>query len=125
MSYSGTACGGGETHTVGGPHDDEAGRRCAIGFNPSSHEPTDKIKAFCATAMKAVMDERDKLRKPEPVEGGTYPDAREVAAYSDAMRCFATALTHLETAQMFAVKGLHTRKNAGPRRCLSSARSRS
>ena len=29
------------------------------------------------------------------------------------MRCYATALTHLEAAQMFAVKGLHAVKNAG------------
>ena len=75
MSYSGSACSGDETHSVGGSSTDEAGRRCAIGFNPSNHAPTEKIKSFCACAMKSVIDERDRVagefsnRKTE-LEGG-------------------------------------------------------
>ena len=110
MSYWGSASTGGKEHEVSGAHEDEAGRRCAIGFNPGEHQATDKIKGFCATAMKAVTDERDKLRRPEMSE---KTDVREIEAYNDAHRCFATALTHLQFASMMGVSGLHTRKNIG------------
>ena len=109
MSYTATASTGAKNHSISGSHDDEAARRCALGFNPSGHEPTEKIKAFHAAAMKAVIDERAKLIRPDDVPG----NEAEIAGYNDAMRGFATALTHLETAQMFAVKALHARKNAG------------
>ena len=109
MTYSGSACTGGNTHSVSGPHEDEAGRRCGIGFNPGEHQATDKVKGFFACAMKAVIDERDKLTR----HGNGPTDHQELVAYGDAMRCFATALTQLEHGQMMAVKGLHTRKNAG------------
>ena len=108
MTYSASVHTGSHSHNVSGAHDDEAGRRCAMHFNPSAPRPTDKIKSFHAAAMKAVIDERNSIAKP--ADDAT---SAEKAAYGDAMRCFATALTHLETAQMFAVKGLHTRSNAG------------
>ena len=119
MSYSGSACSGEETHSVGGSSTDEAGRRCAIGFNPSGHKPTDKIKSFCACAMKAVIDERAEMasafsnRKEELAGKGQPVPQNEIDGHNDAMRGFATALTHLETGQMFAVKALHAPKNAG------------
>ena len=119
MSYSGSACSGEEIHNVGGSSTDEAGRRCAIGFNPSNHAPTDKIKSFCACAMKAVIDERNSMvgkfsnRKEELAGKGQPVPQAEIDGNNDAMRCFATALTQLEHAQMIAVKGLHAPKNAG------------
>ena len=97
----------GEEIHVGAPHDGEAGRRCALGFNPSGDFATDKIKGFHAAAMQSVIDQRDQLAQPD-VDASTA----EKAGYHDAMRCFATALTHLEAAQMFAVKGRHAPKNA-------------
>ena len=119
MSYSARVHGGGPEYSVSGSGTDEAGRRCALHFNPGSHEPTEKIKLFCAAAMKAIIDEGTRIhndfqaRIAEIKEKGLIlPDA-EQEAYGDAMRCFATALTHLEAGQMFAVKGLHTRANAG------------
>ena len=111
MSFSVTANHAGNTHTVGGASDGEAGRRCALGFNPSGHVPTDAIKTFCAGAMAAVIKAREETPKPM----GSFPQA-EKAAYADAMRCFAHALTLIEDAQMAAVKGLHTRANAGVNR---------
>ena len=82
----------------------EATRRCALAFNPSAHMPTARLKAFFAAAMQAVDDERQALLETEPPA---------TTGHGDAMRCFATAMTHLEAAQMFAVKGLHARANAG------------
>ena len=101
--------------------DGEAGRRCDLGFNPGNHAPTHKIKLACAAAMQSVINERDATiakyakRDQELGEKGEKMPTREYEAHGDALRCFATALTHLETAQMFAVKGLHTRANAGVR----------
>ena len=42
-------------------------------------------------------------------DGVTYladPTPADRARHADAMRCFATALTHIESGQMFAVKGV-------------------
>ena len=55
MTYWGSASTGGKKHEVSGPHEDEAGRRCGIGFNPGEHQATDKVKGFFACAMKAVI----------------------------------------------------------------------
>ena len=95
-------------HSVTGSSFEESSRRCAMSFNPGKHEPTEKIKGFVAAAMESVIEQRDKV----PPLGEGSSDA-ERKAHGDSMRCFATALTHLESAQMFAVKGLHTRANAG------------
>ena len=112
MSFSATYRGpgvDGEVH-VGGMHNEEAGRRCAIGFNPSGHAPTALIKGFCAAAMQSVIEAREVMRREFDSRDST---AAESVGFNDAMRCYATALTHLEAAQMFAVKGLHAVKNAG------------
>ena len=121
MSYYVRGSTGGEEHSVSGSSTDEAGRRCALGFNPGNHEPTEKIKLFCAGAMRAVIDERERIledhteRQREVNRSDTLLSESEVDAFEDSMRCFATALDHLEAAQMVAVKGLHTKANAGIR----------
>lgn len=118
MSYQATFSDANGSHTIGG-HDDEACRRCAMGFNPSGDEATHKIKGFCVGAMRVILDERERMqgvfqeRKQELEDGGGIMPQVEIDGHNDAMRCFATALTHLETGQMFAVKGLHAPKNAG------------
>ena len=96
--------------SVSGDVFDEAARRCGVKFNPGGHLATDMVKGFCTAAMRSVMDERDRMC--EKARGSEMTEA-DSAAHSDMMRCMATALTHLEAAQMFAVKGLHTRANAG------------
>ena len=119
MSYWVHAGHGDFNHDVSGSGTDEAGRRCALGFNPGTHEATDKIKVMCAGAMKAIIDERTaahdafQKRVAEVKEKGQILRDAEQEAYGDAMRCFATALTDIEKAQMAGVKGLHTRANAG------------
>ena len=96
------------THRVSASLTDEAGSRCGLSFNPGGHLGTEKVKGFSAAAMQAVIDERNQI-SPLP----EHATAAEKAARAASMRCCATALTHLETAQMFAVKALHTRANAG------------
>ena len=94
----------------------EAERRCTLGFNPGGHAPTLVVKAFHAAAMQAVVDQRQAIhdRRNELLErlhGDEIPHIE--AGHQDAMRNMATALTHLETAQMYALKGLHALTNAG------------
>lgn len=95
-------------HNVSGPSHGEAGSCVALAFNPGGDKATDKVKLAHAVAMQTLIDERNTTAKPDE----TAP-AAEHAAYGAKMRCIATALTHLETAQMFGVKALHTRSNAG------------
>lgn len=114
MSYWVHAGHGDFNHDVSGSGTDEAGRRCALGFNPGTHEATDKVKVMCAGAMKAIIDEREKARTAyQTMREGKGVNELEVEAYVDAMRCFDTALADIEKAQMAGVKGLHTRANAG------------
>ena len=111
MRFSATYRGAGvdgEVH-VGAVHTEEAGRRSAISFNPSGHEPTAKIKGFCAAAMQSILDEKARMKTEFDSHDHTV---QESVGFNDSMRCFATAMTHLEAAQMFAVKGLHAVKNA-------------
>ena len=63
--------------------------RCGVGFNPSSNEEVDILKVLSA----ALMDHIASLKELHEGDG-------------DAQRCFSTAQTQLEAAQMFAVKGL-------------------
>ena len=119
MSYSLSGNHGGPVYTIGGSSNDEAARRCALQFNPGGHEPTEKVKVFCTGAMKAIADERDRVRaehlqRNEALErdGKRVPDD-EIEAYNDAMRAFATAMTDIQKGSMMAVSGLHTRTNAG------------
>lgn len=105
----------GRDYVVTGTGTGEIGARCALKFNPGHHAPTEAVKVFCAGAMQAIADQRDQLKaqwdkKAQETEGkapATYGPGE-----MDALRCIATALTHLETAQMFAVKGLHAVENA-------------
>ena len=65
--------------------------RCGVDFNPSGNQEVDNIKGISAGLMQLF--------------GLLQNEARERADY-DGTRCFKTAMTHLEAAQMFAVKGL-------------------
>ena len=67
----------------------EAWRRCGVSFNPSQDERVERIKALAAGLMQVIDEEMTALG---PSDG-------------DGKRCMATAKTHLEAAQMFAVKG--------------------
>ena len=72
---------------------------------------TELVRVAHAAAMQALIEQRNQTKPPSP-----FPEvatAEERAAHSARMRCIATALTHLETAQMFAVRALHTAANAG------------
>ena len=68
------------------------------------------IKGFCAAAMQSVIEAREVMRREFDSRDAT---AAESVGFNDAMRCYATALTHLEAAQMFAVKGLTRRQERG------------
>lgn len=109
MSFSATFRGpNGQHHSVGGDSAGEAGRRATLSHNPDELASVSEIKGFAAAAMQAVTNHRDAT--PEPAQDAS---PRERAAYGDAMRNFATALTYLEAAKMFAVNGVFARKNAG------------
>ena len=68
----------------------------------------EKVKGFFAASMQSVIDVRNSI-PPLPATA----TAEHKAAHGDWMRCCATALTELETGQMFAVRALFTRSNAG------------
>ena len=61
--------------------------RCGVAFNPSGDVQIERMKLICAAAMQ---------------EMGAY----EASPNPDMRRCMETAMSHLEAAQMFAVKGL-------------------
>ena len=77
-------------HSVGGA-------RAGIKFNPDSHPGVRKLKALAGAFMEACHQE---MQNRDADDG-------------DGKRCLATAMTHAESAQMFAVKGLFARRNAG------------
>jgi hypothetical protein len=58
-------------------------------FNPSASSAVDQIKSACADLITA------------------FDEARATAS-PDAARCYSLAITHIETAAMFAVKGATT-----------------
>ena len=73
------------------------GARAGIKFNPSDHVGTRKLKALAAAFIEACHQEQKNLHDDD----------------SDGRRCMDTAMTQAESAQMFAVKGLFARRNAG------------
>jgi len=62
--------------------------RCHINFNPSSDDKIGTFKRMMADAIDYCNNERLESLDPE------------------AQRCFAIAMNELETAQMYAVKGI-------------------
>jgi hypothetical protein len=63
-------------------------KRCHINFNPSSDDKIGTFKRMMAEAIDYCNDELNNTEDPE------------------ARRCFSIAMTELETAQMYAVKGI-------------------
>lgn len=72
-------------------------RRCGVSFNPSDDRRVTLLKGLSAGLMQAIADEMLAL---DPGD-------------ADGKRCMATAMTHLEAAQMFAVKGLFAKPAPG------------
>jgi hypothetical protein len=68
-------------------------KRCHIDFNPSSD---DKIGAF-KRMMADAIDFLDQERLESVLSGEEYLEQ---------VRCFKIAMEHLETAQMYGVKGI-------------------
>jgi hypothetical protein len=68
-------------------------KRCHINFNPSSDDKIGKFKRMMADAIDFLDQER-----LESVLSGEE--------YLEQVRCFKIAMEHLETAQMYAVKGI-------------------
>jgi len=68
-------------------------KRCHINFNPSSD---DKIGAF-KRMMADAIDFLDQERHESELHGEEYLEQQ---------RCYKIAMEHLETAQMYAVKGI-------------------
>ena len=68
-------------------------QRCHINFNPSSD---DKIGTF-----KRMMADAIDFCNIESRESGLIH-----ADFAEQLRCFEIAMEHLETAQMYAVKGI-------------------
>ena len=83
---------------------EEAGRRCGLHFNPAGNPAIDAVKGFAAAAMQAVINTR--TAEQARFAALDNPDRAERDRHNDAMRCFATALTQIESGQMFAVKGI-------------------
>lgn len=68
-------------------------KRCHINFNPSSDDKIGTFKRMMADAIDFCEQERiDSLLSGEE--------------YLEQHRCFKIAMEHLETAQMYAVKGI-------------------
>jgi len=63
-------------------------KRCHINFNPSSDDKIGSFKRMMADAIDYLNDQMIESSDPE------------------AKRCFAVAMTELETAQMYGVKGI-------------------
>lgn len=63
-------------------------QRCHIDFNPSSDDKIGQFKRMMADAIDYCQTELAESSNPE------------------AKRCFSIAMTELETAQMYAVKGI-------------------
>jgi formyltetrahydrofolate synthetase len=68
-------------------------KRCHINFNPSAHDKIGKFKRMMADAIDFCEKEtQESLLKDEE--------------WHEQQRCFRIANEHLETAQMYAVKGI-------------------
>lgn len=77
--------------------DEIAAKRCGVKFNPTGDRSIANMKALAAALMQQMQFEFD---------GCSDPDAK---------RALATAMTNLESAQMFAVKGIaHRLANFAP-----------
>jgi hypothetical protein len=63
-------------------------KRCHVGFNPSNDDDIHTFKVMMAAAIDFLMVHSVATEDPE------------------AKRCFALAMTDLETAQMYGVKGI-------------------
>jgi hypothetical protein len=68
-------------------------KRCHINFNPSSDDEIGTFKRMMADAI----DFCDKQIDHSTLRGDDYMEQ---------VRCFKIAMEHLETAQMYAVKGI-------------------
>ena len=90
-------------HHVSAARDGEAGKRCSMDFGMAD-EKVAVIKVACGAAMQTIINARDGT--PNPAE----EDAKGREEYGNAMRYYDKALTQLEYAQMFAVKGLFAKK---------------
>ena len=109
MTFSARFQSGAKQATVSASCTGEAGRRCGLRFNPTDDGDVTSIKGFCASAMQSVIKARHSIQAKRP---GPEALPAENDGYQDAMRCFATALTLMEQAQMMAVKGLFAQRNA-------------
>jgi hypothetical protein len=69
-------------------------KRCHINFNPSSDDKIGTFKRMMADAIDFCAEE---IRI---YEGNDFID------FEEQCRCFEIAMEHLETAQMYAVKGI-------------------
>lgn len=67
--------------------------RCHINFNPSSDDKIGTFKRMMADAIDYCNQE---------ARSSTLSNAD----FSEQVRCFEIAMEHLETAQMYAVKGI-------------------
>lgn len=68
-------------------------KRCHINFNPSADDKIGKFKRMIADAIDFCEQERlESLLSGEE--------------YLEQVRCFKIAMEHLETAQMYGVKGI-------------------
>ncbi len=63
-------------------------KRCHVNFNPSADDKISQFKRMMANAIDFMNDESNASNDPE------------------AKRCFSIAMTELETAQMYGVKGI-------------------
>jgi len=68
-------------------------KRCHINFNPSSDDKIGTFKRMMANAI----DFCENQKSVSFLEGDDYIEQK---------RCFKIAMEHLETAQMYAVKGI-------------------
>jgi hypothetical protein len=77
-------------------------KRCHVNFNPSSDDKIGTFKRMMADAIDFCEEERISGN------GLSYSDfiSMTVEQIDERDRCFEIAMEHLETAQMYAVKGI-------------------
>lgn len=77
-------------------------KRVHLTFNPSDDDKIGQFKRMMADAIDFCNEEVQNLTGSTDGKGVR----EQMEDINEAARCFSIAMTHLETAQMYAVKGI-------------------
>lgn len=80
-------------------------KRCHIKFNPSNDGDINLIKTKCAELINLCVNFTERNNEELKSLDNTFT-SEELEILHEANRCFSIAATEIETAQMYAVKGI-------------------